>query len=84
MSIDIIKKIILLLGEVKPYEEINEETKLIDDKILDSMSVLVFVTLLEDNLDIEVPDEEITRDNFANVGTIEELISRLKEKTNGS
>ena len=63
-------KIISLLNEIRPYENIDSDTNLLDDGILDSMAILGFVTRLEDELDIIVPEDSITRANFATVETI--------------
>ena len=76
------QKIINLLREIKPYDEIGEDTQLINDGVLDSMSILALITLLEDSLDIEIPDDEITRERFATVDTIVELLLKLEEKAN--
>lgn len=70
------KKIIQLIQKIRPYAEINECTQLLDDGILDSMAIFAFVTLLEDRFNVEIPDDAITKDNFA---TIEKVISLLQK-----
>lgn len=71
-------EIISLLGEIKPYDDIDEDTELITSRILDSLSIFALVTLLEDKFEIEIPDEAITRENFSSVKIIAGLLSTYR------
>lgn len=66
--------IMKLLREILPYDEINQTTELIESGILDSLSIMVFVTHLEDEFQIEISDDAITADNFSNVLKIAQLV----------
>lgn len=74
MESDLNKKIIELLTKIIPYEEINSATELIDNGILDSLSIMLFVTKLEDEFEVEIPDDAITAENFSNVWKIARLV----------
>lgn len=74
MESDLSKKIIELLTKIIPYEEINSATELIDNGILDSLSIMLFVTQLEDEFEVEIPDDAITAENFSNVRKIARLV----------
>ncbi len=69
-----------LLEEINPYAEINENTLLMEERILDSLEIFAFLTLLEDTYNIEVPDEAITKENFATVENIISLVQELRGK----
>lgn len=71
------KKIVELIEKIKPYADINEYTQLLDEGVLDSMAIFAFVTLLEDNFNIEIPDDALTRENFATVQKVSYLIDGL-------
>jgi len=58
-----------------PSLEINADTDLYDVG-LDSAGILILVTLLEDEFDLELDDESITRDGFASLGAIATLLPR--------
>ena len=58
-----------------PSLEINADTDLYDVG-LDSAGILTLVTLLEDEFDLELDDESITRDGFASLGAIATLLPR--------
>lgn len=66
-----------LIEEINPYAEFNEETKLLEEGILDSLEIFAFVTQLEDVYNIEVPDEAITAEHFETVGSIVSFIQEL-------
>lgn len=71
------KKILELLEEINPYEEVKMETQLVEDGILDSMAIFEFVTLLEDAFDVEIPESAMTKENFATIGTVIALLQSL-------
>jgi len=71
-------QIINLIHQINPYVKVNAKTHLLDEGILDSLAILGFITLIEDELDIEIPDEEITRDNFTTIETVRKLILNLR------
>ena len=60
--------------KIKPYEEIAVATELIESGILDSLSIMAFITLLEDEFEIEITDEAITAENFSSVLKIAQLV----------
>ena len=72
-------EIIALLHELKPYEKIDGETELIASKIVDSLAIIQLTALLEDRFDVTIADDELTRENFATVAAIENLIKRSKK-----
>ena len=57
-------------------EEINweEEKRLIDERILDSLAVITLITEIEDAFQIEIRAEEITQDNFNSAEAIWSMI----------
>lgn len=65
-----------LLAEISPYAEIRRDTKLLEEKILDSMAVFAFVTRLEDAFDITIPDEAIGKEHFA---TLEDVVRLVRD-----
>lgn len=81
MSSDWNEIVIELLKKVKPYEEINNKTELIDTGILDSLSVIAIVTQLENRFEIEVPDDAITAKNFSNVENIIKMLEKYSVHT---
>lgn len=82
MNSEIYERIKQMLEERNPYAEIDRETKLLEEKILDSMAIFAFVTDLEDAFDIEIPDDAITKDNFASPESIVAFVQGLGERQN--
>lgn len=74
------KEVKQLIEEINPYIEINEETKLLEDGVLDSLMIFAFVTKLEDNYGIEVPDGAITKEHFETIECIVSFVQELMGK----
>ena len=55
-------------------------TTLIDDRYLDSLSMVSLVAELEDTFDITIPAVEVTANNFNSVDAITKLVERLVEE----
>lgn len=69
-----------ILQELKPGVNFECSTTLIDDRVIDSLTMVALVAELEDEYDIEVPPVEIVADNFNSVEAMEMLIRRLREE----
>lgn len=74
------EKLIEILEELLPGEDVANCTTLIDDHILNSFGILSLVSEIEDAFDIEVSPAELTPDNFNSAAKLWEMISRLKEE----
>lgn len=73
-----VKKIIGIMKELRPYEEITETTELIESGILDSLVILHLAAQLEIAFDVEIADEALTAVNFANADAIAQLVRKSK------
>ena len=73
-----VKKIIGIMKEMRPYEEITETTELIESGILDSLAILHLAAQLENAFDVEIADEALTAVNFANADAISQLVSKSR------
>ncbi|ERJ90443.1 hypothetical protein HMPREF1992_01707 [Selenomonas sp. oral taxon 892 str. F0426] len=73
-----VKKIIGIMNEMRPYEEITETTELIESGILDSLTILHLSAQLENVFDVEIADEALTAVNFANADAIAQLVRKSK------
>ena len=56
-------------------EQVNEDSEVIDDLGADSLDIVDLVMTLEDEFDIEIPDEDI--ENFHTVG---DVVNYLEER----
>ena len=68
------ERIIALIRELHPYEQIDEDAELIESGILDSLSILGLITELEDEFGIEIADDSVTVKNFKTVLEIVRLV----------
>lgn len=74
------EKIIEIIKEIKPGAAIDENTKLVDDKVLDSLAMISLVAELSDEFDVEITAQDIVPENFATVQAIADMIERLEDE----
>lgn len=74
------ERIIEILKEIKPSAEINENTALIDEHIIDSLAMINLVSALSDEFDVDITARDITPENFASPAAILSLIERLEDE----
>lgn len=74
------EKLLEILEEIKPGVDYENIDTLINDRYLDSLSILSLISELEDEFDIVIPTVEIIPDNFNSVKSMMALINKLKEE----
>ena len=57
--------------------DVAEDTPLLEQGLLDSLSLMKLVAFLERRYRLVVPEEEITPDNFTSLAAIRKLIDSL-------
>lgn len=75
---EIAEKIIEILEEIIPGEDIEGSESLVDDNILDSFGILTLVSELEEAFDIIISPAELVPANFNSVQTLAEMVDRLR------
>ena len=73
------EKIIEILDSIRPGVDFTAEKKIIDDGILDSMSIVRLITTLQDEFDVEFTVTDLVPENFNSVEAIMNLIHKLEE-----
>lgn len=73
-------KIIEILKGIRPACAISEDTRLLDDKILDSMAMISLVSELSDAFDIDITATDVVPENFGTPKAIAALVKRLEEE----
>lgn len=66
-----------ILMEINEDYEIDEATELLEEEILDSVSILYLITELESAYEIQIPLEDVVEKNFRNLNCIEKYIASL-------
>lgn len=72
------EEIMEILEDLRPDVDFENETKLIDDGILDSFDIVSLVGEISDEFDVEVTPKDLIPENFNSVDKIVELIEKLK------
>lgn len=71
------EKILDILREINPYEDIDETSKLIEDAILDSLTLVVLIGEIEANFNIKIPEDKFQPEFFEDVPKIVALVNEL-------
>lgn len=74
------EKLFEILEDINPEVDFEECTTLIDDHLLDSLSLISLIADLEDEFDITIPTVEIIPDNFNSAAAILAMVERLQEE----
>lgn len=75
-----IEEIKSIINEINEYEVFDEDTNLIEEEILSSLSLMYLITELEDRYDVVVVEDVITPENFSSVRQIAMTLKQLVEK----
>jgi acyl carrier protein len=68
-----------ILNGINPGIDYKTETKLIDEGLLDSFSILSLIPELEEAFDVEITPGEMVPANFNSADAIWNMINRLQE-----
>lgn len=73
------QEILTLLQEVLPQIDFTSSDTLVDEGILDSLSLVTMIGELSVEYDIVIPYDEIVPENFNSLDAIAKLVERLKK-----
>ena len=73
------EKIIEIIEGLKPGVTVDENTKLLDEHVIDSLAMITLVSELCDEFDVDITAKDIVPENFATVKDIKNLIDRLED-----
>ena len=68
--------ILAMLRSINPYEEIDEDTELINSGVLSSLEIFVFINDAEQKFNIVINEEDLSLDCFNTITTIRELLEK--------
>ncbi len=72
------EKVLALLKDEFPEIDFESPCALVDDGILDSLSITGIIAVLSMEFGIMIPYEEIVEDNFNSVDALADMVERLK------
>ena len=73
------EELLEILNDIQLGVDFENEKHLIDDHLLDSLSIISLVAELEDTFDVTIPAVEIIPDNFNSAEAMLEMLQRLRE-----
>ena len=69
-----------ILSELHPEVDFENETGLIDNKVLDSFDIVTIVAEIDSEFDVQIPAVELTPENFNSAQALYALVERLMEE----
>lgn len=74
------QKVLELLSEEYPEIDFTASDALVDEGILDSLTITGIIASLTMEFDIKIPYEEIIEDNFNSIKGLASMVERLQQK----
>jgi len=74
------ERLLKLLTEVNDGVDFANETKLVDDGLIDSFDIIQIISSIDDEYDISIPATEILPENFNSAKTLLALIEKLENE----
>ena len=72
------EELLQILTEAVPGVDIEAETALVDDEILESLDIVTIVSEIKDVFDVEITVDDLVPENFNSVEAILALIQARK------
>ncbi|MDD6439023.1 MAG: acyl carrier protein [Lachnospiraceae bacterium] len=73
-------RILNILKSMDDSVDYASETNLIDDKVIDSLTLTALISELESEFNIEIDMDDIVPENFNSVDAMTELVERLQDE----
>jgi len=74
------EELLELLQDIDPDVDFENETNLIDGKVLDSFSIVQLIASISDEFDIEISPKYLVPENFNSVEAMWNLIQMIQEE----
>ncbi|MBQ4271761.1 MAG: acyl carrier protein [Clostridiales bacterium] len=72
-------ELLKIMSAVRPDIDFENETKLIDDELLDSFDIISIVSDVNDEFDVDINVDDLLPENFNSAAALYELITKLQE-----
>lgn len=75
-----LEDIIEILEDVEEDVDYENETALVDNRVLDSFDILSIISALNDEFDISIPAKDVIPENFNSAAAMRDLVQRLVDE----
>ena len=73
------QEVLEILKGIRSDIDFENETKLIDDSLLESLDIVAIVSEFNEEFDVEISVEDLVPENFNTVDAMVELITKAQE-----
>ena len=71
------KKLLLLLSDIRPDVDFENENALIDDGLIESLDIVAIVTEIMAEFDVEISVDDLLPENF---NSADDILAMIREK----
>ena len=75
-----LEEIIEILKDVEEDVDYENETALVDNRVLDSFDILSIIRALNEEFDISIPAKDVIPENFNSAEAMRNLVQRLVDE----
>lgn len=75
-----LEEIIEILKDVEEDVDYENETALVDNRVLDSFDILSIISALNEEFDISIPAKDVIPENFNSAEAMRNLVQRLVDE----
>jgi len=75
-----LEDVIEILEDVEEDVDYENETALVDNRVLDSFDILSIISALNDEFDISIPAKDVIPENFNSAAAMRDLVQRLVDE----
>ena len=73
-------ELLVILREINADIDYEHEERLIDDRVLDSLSIVTLIAEISDHFDIEISPKWMKNENFNTVAAMWSMIQKIQEE----
>ncbi|MBQ9006923.1 MAG: acyl carrier protein [Atopobiaceae bacterium] len=75
-----LEEIIEILKDVEEDVDYENETALVDNRVLDSFDILSIISALNEEFDISIPAKDVIPENFNSAAAMRDMVQRLVDE----
>ena len=72
--------LLAVLGSIRPEFDFSDSDDFLEENLLDSLDIVMFVAELEKRFAITICGTDITPENFRNISSLESLVCKYIER----
>ena len=73
------ERLLELVQKIQPYEDIGIDSELMESGILDSLDFAELLVAIEEEFQVEIPEDRFNSENFSTISAIEKMLKSMEQ-----